>query len=117
MTGYGVNIVNADLYGDGKQEIVALTTQNFLVFTQGAGGLTQVASASIDGGSDLLVADTDEDGKAEVYVLAHSQDLAHTMLLQFDNTLKETNASVVGPYVSGPPASISKNRRSFTRTF
>ena len=42
VTGYGVNIVSADLYGDGKQEIVALTTQNLLVFTQGAGGLTQV---------------------------------------------------------------------------
>jgi hypothetical protein len=26
------------------------------------------------------------------------------MLLQFDNTLKETNASVVGPYVSGAPS-------------
>ena len=73
-----------------------------------------MASASVAGGSDLLVADTDGDGKAEVYVLAPSQDNLNMLLYQFDDALKLMNASVVAPYSTGA-SSLYLEESSFPR--
>jgi len=67
--GYGVDVAVGDLNGDGHKEIIVLTMTGLKVFTFNGSTVTQAASYSIEGGSDLLVADTDGDGKADIYVL------------------------------------------------
>jgi hypothetical protein len=47
---YGLDVEVGDVYGDGNQEIIALTTTQVLVFTQSSTGLTQKASFSVAGG-------------------------------------------------------------------
>jgi hypothetical protein len=89
--GNGVDVAVGDVYGDGKQEIIALTTTQVLVFTQGATSLTQKASYSVTG-SDLLVADTNGDGKAEIYVLASSFGSSNATVYQLDGSLTLLNS-------------------------
>ena len=85
--GSGLNVAVGDVYGDGNQEIIALTTTQVLVYTQGAGGLTQKASYPVSG-TDLLVADTNGDGKAEIYVLAATNYLTNNATVyQLDGSL------------------------------
>ena len=90
--GYGLNVAVGDLYGDGKQEIIALTSTQVLVFTYSSAGLTQTASYSVTG-SDLLVADTNGDGKAEIYVLASGSSAS---VYQLDGSLTLLNTYPVG---------------------
>ena len=98
VQGYGVDVAVADLYGDGKQEIVALTATQVMIFAQVAGGLVQTASYSING-FDLLVADTDGDGKCEIYVLASDFLDNIAFVSQFDNSLKLLNSYTVSATV------------------
>ena len=94
--GSGLNVAVGDVYGDGNQEIIALTTTQVLVYTQGAGGLTQKASYPVSG-TDLLVADTNGDGKAEIYVLAATNYLTNNATVyQLDGSLTLLNTYPVG---------------------
>jgi hypothetical protein len=89
--GNGVDVAVGDVYGDGNQEIVALTSTQLLVFTQGTTGLTQKASYSVTG-TDLLMADANGDGKAEIYVLASSLGSSNASVYQFDGSLTLQNS-------------------------
>jgi hypothetical protein len=89
--GSGVDVAVGDVDGDGKQEIVALTATQVLVFTQSSSSLTLKASYSVTG-SDLLVADTNGDGKAEIYVLASSFGSSNTSVYQLDGSLTLLNS-------------------------
>jgi hypothetical protein len=89
--GAGVDVAVGDVYGDGRQEIVVLTTTQVLVFTQSPTGITQKASYSVTG-SDLLVADTKGAGKAEVYVLASSFGSSNASVYEFDGSLTLLNS-------------------------
>ena len=93
--GNGVDVAVGDVYGDGHQEIIVLTTTQVLVFTQSASGVTQKASYSITG-TDLLVADTNGDGKAEIYVLASSFGSSNASVYQLDGSLTLLNSYPVG---------------------
>ena len=93
--GAGLDVAVGDLYGDGKQEIIALTTTQVVVFTQSASGLTPKASYPVTG-TDLLVADTDGDGKAEIYVLASTIVSSNASIYQLDGSLTLLNNYPVG---------------------
>ena len=112
--GGGTDVAVADLHGDGKQEIVALTGSQVLVFTQSAGGITQTASYSVSG-TDLLVADTNGDGKAEIYVLS-SNFGANATVYQLDGSLALLNSYPVASSSSAVPAtSLYLEDSGFTR--
>jgi hypothetical protein len=94
--GNGVDVAVGDVYGDGKQEIIALTATQVLVFAQGTTGLTQKASYPVTG-TDLLVADTNGDGKAEIYVLASGFGSSNATVYQLDGSLTLLNSYPLAP--------------------
>jgi hypothetical protein len=89
--GNGMDVAVGDVYGDGNQEVIALTTTQVLVFTQSPAGLTQKASYPVTG-TELLVADTNGDGKAEIYVLVSSFGSSNTSVYQLDGSLTLQNS-------------------------
>jgi hypothetical protein len=109
--GSGVDVAVGDVYGDGKQEIIALTTTQVLVFTQSSTGLTQKASYSVTG-LDLLVADTNGDGKAEIYVLASSFGSSNASVYQLDGSLTLLNSY---PVASTGATSLYLEDSTFSR--
>jgi FG-GAP-like repeat len=111
--GTGVNVAVGDVYGDGNQEIIALTTTQALVFTQSSTGLIQRASYSV-AGTDLLVADTNGDGKAEIYVLASGFGSSNASVYQLDGSLTLLNSYPVGSAVV-PASSLYLEESAFPR--
>jgi hypothetical protein len=113
--GTGVDVAVGDVYGDGKQEIIALTSTQVLVFTQSSAGLTQKASYAV-AGSDLLVADTNGDGKAEIYVLANASfGSSNASVYQLDGSLTLLNSYPIAPAGSAYASSLYLEESAFPR--
>ncbi len=110
VSGYGIDVAVADVYGDGKLEVVALTGTQVAVFNLTSSGLVQAASYTIAGTSlplsvsDLLVADTDGDGKCEIYFVSSGFGSPSVTITQLDGSLRPLNSypvSVSSVYPSG----------------
>ena len=68
----------ADMDGDGVKEIIALAGDRVVIYARSGSIYIERASFSVTG-TDMLVADTDGDGKPEVYVLGYGQNSDATM--------------------------------------
>jgi len=68
----------ADMDGDGVKEIIALASDRVVIYARSGSIYIERASYSVTG-TDMLVADTDGDGKPEVYVLGYGQNSQFTM--------------------------------------
>ena len=112
--GYGVDLVVADLYADGNQEIVALGSDKVTVWAPSGSNLTQKASYSVSG-SDLLVADTDGDGKPEIFVLANNYSLSTQVVYRLDNTLTPLNSYTISSWNSPQATSLYLEESAFAR--
>ena len=111
--GYAVDVAVGDLYGDGNQEIIVLTSTQVLVFTYSSTSVTQKASYAVTG-TDLLVADTNGDGKAEIYVLAYNYASSSASVYQLDGSLTLLNTYPVGS-ADAPPGSLYLEESAFPR--
>ncbi len=99
--GYAVDVATGDLNGDGQKEIVVLSASQVAVFTFNGSTVTQAASYSITSGADLLVADTDGDAKAEIYVLKSANGA--TTVYRFNGALAPlSDFSFGGASVASP---------------
>ncbi len=91
----GRDVAVADLDGDGKPEILALSNDTLFVYAAASSTWLQQASFTVSG-SQVLVADTNGDGKPEVYVFASSGvGSSGGTIYQLDNTLKLLNSYAV----------------------
>jgi len=86
--GTGTDIDVTDLDGDGVKEIIALGSSKVVVFgVASGGGYSQKAQYSVSGANGLLVADTNGDGKPEIYVLGNGSNYNTMTVTQLDRTL------------------------------
>jgi hypothetical protein len=83
----------ADMDGDGIKEIIALANDRVVIYARSGSIYIERASYSVTG-TDLLVADTNGDGKPEVYVLGYGQS-AQTTMYVLNNQLQLTTSYAV----------------------
>ena len=66
-------ITHADLNGDGKQDLVAITNSGYVQAYDVANQTLIYSSTGLGGGADVAVADLDGDGTREIVALGNSQ--------------------------------------------
>ena len=91
LAGSGADLSVADLDHDGVLEVIALTDSNLYVFGRASNSVqfSQRASVALPNSTKLLVADTDNDGESEIFVVANTGYYGLTSELRtFDRALQ-----------------------------